>query len=136
MANRESRAAPAAEQRGAMNAKLRALVTVAVLALGVGAGLQGLRGFGADRLGAQVAARAAPGDIRMLSSDICPYCVQARAWFTAHRVPFSECSIERDAECAATFRALLAPGTPLLLVRGRRQVGFDPRAVAAALQPR
>ena len=119
-----------------MKTKLRALLTVAVLALGAGGGLQGLQGIAADRLGARVAEHAAPGDIRMFSSDICPYCVQARAWFNVHRVSFSECSIERDADCAAVYRALLAPGTPLLLVRGRRQVGFDPRAVAAALQTR
>ena len=48
-------------------------------------------------------------------------------------MPFTECLIERDAACATNYRALLAPGTPVLLVRGERLVGFDPQAVAAAL---
>lgn len=119
-----------------MKKKLRALSIVAALALGTGFVMQGLQNVSAERLGARVAASARPGDIRMIASDTCVYCAQARAWFGAHRVPFSECSIERDAACAATYRALLAPGTPLLLVRGRRQLGFDPHAVAAALQGR
>jgi arsenate reductase-like glutaredoxin family protein len=87
-----------------------------------------------QRLGEQVATRAAPGDIVMLSSVTCAYCKDAREWFGAHRVPFSECMIERDAACAAMYRTLLAPGTPVLVVRGRRQVGFDPARVAAALE--
>jgi glutaredoxin len=70
----------------------------------------------------------------MISSDTCAYCVQARAWFNAHDVPFSECSIERDAACAARFAALLAPGTPVILVRERPQVGFSPPRVAEALR--
>jgi hypothetical protein len=89
-----------------------------------------------ERLAAQVAASARPGDIRMVSSSTCRFCAQARVWFTAHHVPFSECFIERDADCAAQYAALLAPGTPVLLVRGQRQVGFSAERVAAALEAR
>jgi arsenate reductase-like glutaredoxin family protein len=70
----------------------------------------------------------------MISSYTCVYCAQARAWFAEHSVPFSECSIERDTACAARFAALLSPGTPVLLVRGRPQVGFSPQRVAEALR--
>lgn len=87
-------------------------------------------------LGAEVAALARPGDIQMLSSDVCPVCEQARRWFTAHAVPFSECSIERDSACRARFEALGAAGTPVLVVRGRPQLGFSPQRLQAALQPR
>ena len=82
----------------------------------------------------EIVARAAPGDIEMLSSATCAYCAEARRWLTAHRVPFRECTIERDAACEARFRALLAPGTPVLLVRGQRLVGFQPQRVAEALR--
>ncbi len=116
--------------------KLRSLLTVAALAFGASAAMQAWQGASAERLGAQVAANARPGDIYMLASDTCGYCVDARAWFDAHRVPFTECSIERDAACAAAYRALLAPGTPVLLVRGERQLGFSEQAVAAALASR
>jgi glutaredoxin len=90
----------------------------------------------AERVAAQVATRARPGDIHMVSSATCPFCTQARGWLTAHHVPFSECFIETDPDCAAQYSALLAPGTPVLLVRGQRQVGFSAARVAAALQAR
>ncbi|MDE2161363.1 MAG: hypothetical protein KGJ30_20840, partial [Burkholderiales bacterium] len=86
-------------------------------------------------LGPRVAALARPGDIRMISSVTCPICAAARAWLTAYRIPYSECQIETDAQCRADFDASGAPGTPVIRVRGRLEVGFDPRRVQAALTP-
>jgi arsenate reductase-like glutaredoxin family protein len=65
----------------------------------------------------------------MLASDTCVYCAKARDWFGAHKVPFHECSIERDLACAARFRAVMSPGTPVLVVLGQIQLGFEPRRV-------
>ena len=86
-------------------------------------------------LGPRVAALAQPGDIRMLSSVTCPICASARAWFTAYRIPYSECQIETDAACRAEFDASGAPGTPVIRVRGRMQIGFNPRDLRDALTP-
>ena len=44
--------------------------------------------------------------------------------------------IEHDPLCAATYNALMARGTPVMLVRGRRLVGFSAQAVADALTTR
>ena len=85
------------------------------------------------QVGGQVAALARPGDIHMLSSDNCGVCVQARRWFVAHQVPYTECSIERDAPCRAAFEARGAPGTPVLLVRERALLGFSPESLRSAL---
>ena len=63
----------------------------------------------------------------MLSSVTCVFCARARQWMQSSGVPFSECFIERDAQCAAQYQALMAPGTPVMLVRGQAQLGFDPR---------
>ncbi len=103
------------------------------LALAVAAGVQAIGSVSRAGLGKQVAALARPGDIQMLASITCVYCAQARAWFNANGVPFSECMIENDARCAATYAALMAPGTPVLVVRGQRLIGFDAQAVADAL---
>jgi glutaredoxin len=100
----------------------------------VWAGMQLLQTWSSERVGREIAAAAQPGDIVMLSSEVCPYCVQARAWFERHGVAFSECFIERDAACAARYQAARSPGTPTLLVRGERQVGFDAERVARALR--
>jgi hypothetical protein len=91
-------------------------------------------GHRADALGPQVAALSQPGDIRMLSSVTCSVCTQARLWFTAHRVAFSECKIELDSACLAEHRAMGAAGTPVIVVRGMPTLGFSPDVLRARLQ--
>ena len=87
-------------------------------------------------VGEQMARLARAGDIQMLSSTTCVYCTAARRWLTDQQVPFSECFIERDADCLARYQALGGRGTPTLLVRGQTQLGFSPQQVLDALQPR
>jgi len=115
-----------------MKAKTREMLALCVVAGAAWGAGQGLKAWQAERLGARVAANAQAGDIVMISSLTCTYCRQARQWFTRHEVPFSECFIEQEAACAEAYRRLMAPGTPVLLVRGQRQVGFDARRVAQA----
>ena len=115
---------------------IRSLLGLAALVLAVFGAMQGFSAWSRARLGAQVAAAARPGDIHMIASVTCVYCAAARAWFDENRVPFTECLIERDAQCAAKYNALMAPGTPVLLVRGRRLLGFSAQAVADALVTR
>ena len=95
--------------------------------------LVAIQGRTDQQIGAALAALAKPGDIVMLSSETCTHCAQARRWLTEHRVPFSECFIETDAACADRYRAQQSPGTPTLLVRGERHVGFDPGRITKML---
>jgi glutaredoxin len=111
----------------------RSLIALAALVLAASAGSSWWAARQKGELGQQVAARARPGDIRMLSSTTCSICTAARLWFTEHRVPFSECFIERDAACASEFAATRSPGTPVLLVRGVPQVGFSPQRLRDSL---
>lgn len=117
-----------------MNAGLRRIAPLVLLVATVWAGVQLLQAWSSERIGREMAATAKSGDILMLSSVDCPYCQEARAWFQAHGVAFGECFIERDPACAAAYRALQAPGTPTLLVRGQRQVGFSAERVVQALR--
>ena len=112
---------------------LLGLVTAVVVGA---AAMQGVAWWSQGRLGALVAAQAKPGDIQMIASVTCVYCAAARAWFTENRVPFTECEIERDAACADAYNALMAPGTPVMLVRGKRLIGFSRQAIAEALSTR
>ena len=118
-----------------MKPQHRSLLTVAALVLVVSAATQWWAGRQERAMGAQVAALAQPGDIRMLASETCSICAAARAWFTENRIPFSECLIERDAACKATFEAARAPGTPLMVVRGKLLLGFNPERLREALRP-
>ncbi len=84
--------------------------------------------------GRGLAAVTAPGDLRMIASDTCPYCAAARRWLGEHQVPFSECSIERDLACRADYERAGTPGTPTFVVKGRHiVVGFDEARLRQAL---
>jgi glutaredoxin len=114
----------------------RSLAALLLLVLGASAAQQWWAGTAERRLGERLAALAQPGDIRMLSSETCPYCESARRTMTAHGVRFEECFVERDAQCRALYDATLARGTPTLIVRGQAQVGFDLERVVGAFEAR
>ncbi len=116
-----------------MAASRRSLFGLVLLVLAISGGSQWLYGHHEAQLGEALAAKAMPGDIRVLSSESCDYCTIASSWLRQHRVPYEECVVEHDAKCAATFNALQAPGTPVILVRGQPQLGFDPARILGAL---
>jgi glutaredoxin len=109
-----------------MQASRGSLIGLVLLVLGISAASQWWNYRQEAALGRAVAALAAPGDLHMLSSDSCGICVVARHWFGEHGVRHTECSIERDAACRQQYEALGAAGTPVILVRGRAELGFSP----------
>lgn len=115
---------------------LRSFAVVGTLVLGVGLWVEWWSQRQQALLGSEVAALARPGDIRMLSSETCAACASARAWLREHRVAFDECLIERDAQCRADFEGTRAPGTPVIVVRGVPQAGFDLELLRRGLQRR
>jgi hypothetical protein len=117
-----------------MTVSRRELAGLALLVVAVSAASAGWRWHVQRQSGAALAAAARPGDIHMIASATCGPCAAARAWFVEHRVPFSECTIESDAACRASFEATRAPGTPVLLVRGQAQLGFSAPAVLERLR--
>ena len=125
---------PDSSSRPSNRPSRRTLIGVAAMLLASSVASQWWVGREARQLGAQVAALAQPGDIRMLASESCAVCEQARQWFLEHRVAFSECLIERDAACKAEFEATRSPGTPVMLVRGQPQVGFSSQRLLQALR--
>ena len=84
--------------------------------------------------GELLAQRVKPGDIRMISSETCGWCTAARRWMQGEGVPFSECFIERDAQCLADYQALGGMGTPTLIVRGQKVLGFDRARILEILE--
>lgn len=109
------------------------LVLAGVLAL-VYAGLQWWRSSADDRWADEMKTHMhGAADIVMYSTQSCVYCARARSWFEAHRVPFVECDIERNAGCQSRYQALGAIGTPTFEVRGQRLIGFSAQDLAQAL---
>ena len=104
-----------------------------VLVLGVSAANRWWVARHDDRMGQAIAALAQPGDIRMISSESCAICLEAKNWLRRNEVAFSECLIERDPVCRADHDALGAAGTPVLVVRGKPQLGFNAERLRVAL---
>ncbi|MCE2659396.1 MAG: glutaredoxin family protein [Rubrivivax sp.] len=111
----------------------RSWLVLAGLVLGVAALSQGWAALNRQSVAQTLAATARPGDIVMLSSTHCGICTRARQWFQEHGVAFDECFVENNAACAERFQRLMAPGTPVIIVRGRAQLGFDPQRIAAQM---
>jgi len=109
--------------------RARSLLTLALIVLCVMAASRWWASRHDGAIGRQLAALAAPGDVRMLSSTTCAYCAKARDWMREHEVAFSECFVETDAACARQYEAVRAAGTPLVLVRGQPMLGFDAQRV-------
>ncbi len=117
-----------------MKASPHSLWGLALLVLVVGVANTWWASHQKQRLGAQVAALAGPGDLHMVASETCGVCIVARRWFTEHRVHFTECLIEQDADCRAAYERWGAPGTPVMVVRGQPQLGFSPELLRRALE--
>ena len=109
------------------------LIGLVLVVLVSGGASQLWRSWNEGSQGREMAQRVAAGDIRMIASETCVYCKAAKLWFQRQNVPVTECLIERDPVCAADYRAAGTPGTPLLIVRGERQLGFSPERVLQRL---
>ena len=118
---------------GAAPTRRRSWLRPLVIALAAWAVMQSWQNYRDSQAGVALASLAQPGDIVMLSSETCAYCKTASRFMTDNSIPFSECFIETDTACADSYRAQQSPGTPTLLVRGERQVGFSPDRIAKAL---
>ena len=90
--------------------------------------------------GAQVATASEP--VVLYTAPGCGHCDRARSWFTQKGIPFSEKDVHSDPSAASEILALgqaqgihesVLSSVPLINVKGRLLVGFDPRQVEAAL---
>lgn len=118
----------------AMRKTLKLLLVPVLLAGVVGGAVWGARAYEHHQQGERVAAVARPGDIEMYSATTCGICKQAKRWFDAHDVAVQMCEIDLDADCKKRFYALKGKGTPLFVIRGERQTGFDRERIAQALE--
>ena len=113
---------------------MRSLLVLVLLLVAAGAAAWGMRAYERHQLGERVAAAVKPGDIEMYSATTCGICKSAKRWFGAHDIPLQSCEIDRDGDCRKRFYALKGKGTPLFVIRGERQVGFDRERIAQALE--
>lgn len=64
----------------------------------------------------------------MYSTQWCPYCRKAHAYFKRHQISYVDYDIEASAQNLANFRALNGRGVPLITVGDKRMQGFSPKS--------
>lgn len=64
----------------------------------------------------------------MYSTQWCPYCRKAHAYFKRHKISYVEYDIEASEQNLAKFRELNGNGVPLILVGDKRMQGFSPKS--------
>jgi glutaredoxin len=70
----------------------------------------------------------------MYTTQSCPYCHRARAYFDRHAISYVERDIEASAQNHAEFQALSGVGVPLILVGDKRMQGFSARSFKQLLR--
>lgn len=113
---------PASDRPLAPWRELRGLALAVLAAWGL---MAGLRWWQSESDARALRAALRPGELLMMASRDCLYCAQARQWLQAQRLPFRECQIETDADCALAYQAQGARGTPTFVLRGQRVLGWD-----------
>ncbi len=79
------------------------------------------------------------GEIVLYGTSWCGYCKKAREWLTRKGVSFIDRDIEKDEDAAselarkAQAAGVKPRGVPVIDVRGKLILGFDPRQIDAAL---
>lgn len=70
----------------------------------------------------------------MYSTQWCPYCRKARAYFERHQINYVEYDIDASAQYRAQYQALNGRGVPLILVGDKRLQGFSAQAFAGLVK--
>lgn len=71
----------------------------------------------------------------LYSTQTCPFCKMAKAYFQAAKVPYTEYDVGADSEKATEMVEKSGQmGVPVIDINGRIIIGFDEPAIAAALQ--
>ena len=72
-------------------------------------------------------------DIIMLSTSWCPYCKQARRYFTNNDMKYCEYDIERSTIGNQIYNSVNGQAVPVILIGDTKLNGFSERAITQAL---
>jgi len=72
-------------------------------------------------------------DVKVYTSNTCPYCVSAKNYLNEKGVPFTEKNVQTDKEARKELMAMGHMGVPVLVIDGEEVVGFDKERIDALL---
>lgn len=71
--------------------------------------------------------------VAVYGTATCPFCAKARAYLKARRVAFGDFDVDTSDKGKHDFAQLGSKAVPVILIGNRRLVGFDKKAIDAAL---
>jgi glutaredoxin len=66
----------------------------------------------------------------MFSLSTCPHCADARKYFAAHGIAYSEYAIDQSDDAKRRFEAMDEPAVPVILTAHHKIRAFDPVLIA------
>lgn len=73
------------------------------------------------------------GPVILYATEWCGYCARTRAFLNKHEIPFDERDVEKSPDAAREMQLLNAYGVPVVVVGGTVIRGYQPAALARAL---
>ena len=64
-------------------------------------------------------------DVKVYTSNTCPYCVSAKEYLNEKGVEYVERNVQTDKEARKELMAMGHMGVPVLIIDGEELVGFD-----------
>jgi glutaredoxin len=83
---------------------------------------------------APVAGSKAKPPVKMYATDWCPYCRQAREYFSRNGIAYSELDIEKSQSAKSEYQSIGGRGVPVILVGEQRMNGFSEPRMAQMLK--
>ncbi len=72
-------------------------------------------------------------NVKVYSSNTCPYCVTAKEYLTENGIEFEEKNVQTDAEARNELMQMGHMGVPVLVIDDEEIVGFDKDKIDNAL---
>ena len=72
-------------------------------------------------------------DVKVYTSNTCPYCVSAKDYLTEKGIEYTERNVQTDKEARKELMAMGHMGVPVLVIDGEELVGFDKAKIDSLL---
>ena len=76
----------------------------------------------------------AKAPVKMFGTDWCPYCKQAREYFSRNGIAYSELDIEKSGAAKSEYQGIGGRGVPVIFVGSERMNGFSEQRMAQMLK--
>lgn len=75
--------------------------------------------------------------IKIYTTPSCPWCAKTKEWLKQHKIPYTNLDVTKNQVAhEEMFKKSGQMGVPVLDIKGKIIVGYDPQAIRKALKPK